>query len=58
MGSPRVGLWPSTVHNSKAVDSSRAPVISLRAMGNRTSTSVAVEGVVGLTIVGAKVNPP
>lgn len=46
MGSLRVGaMVPSLamVDNSKAMDSSKAPIILLRAMDSRTSTTVAVE---------------
>lgn len=62
MGSPRVGVMVSSlamVDNSKAMDSSKAPIILLRAMDSRTSTTVAVEvaeGVVEVTTV--KINPP
>lgn len=61
MGSPRVGVMVSSlamVDNSKTMDSSKAPIILLRAM-DRTSTTVAVEvaeGVVEVTTV--KINPP
>lgn len=46
MGSPRVGAMVSSlamVDSSLAMDSSKAPIILLRAMDSRTSTRVAVE---------------
>lgn len=62
MGSPRVGVMVSSlamVDNSKAMDSSKAPIILLRATDSRTSTTVAVEveeRVVEVTMV--RINPP
>lgn len=62
-GSPRVGAMASSlaiVDSSKAMDSSKAPIIPLKAMDSRTSTTVAVEvvaeGVVEVTT--AKISPP
>lgn len=62
MGSPRVeAMGPSLAMaaNSKAMDSSRAPITPLRATDSRTSTTAAAEGVVeageGAT---AKISPP
>lgn len=49
MGSPRVeAMGPSLAMaaNSKATDSSQAPIIPLRATDSRTSTTAAAEGVV------------
>lgn len=45
-GSPKVGAMASSlaiVDSSKAMDSSKAPIIPLKAMDSRTSTTVAVE---------------
>lgn len=63
MGSPKVGAMASSlamVDSSKAMDSNKAPIIPLKAMDSRTSTTVAlevvVEGVVEVTM--AKISPP
>lgn len=54
-GSPRVGAMANSlaiVDSSKAMDSSKAPIIPLKAMDSRTSTTVAVE------VTMAKISPP
>ena len=53
-GSPRVGAMVSSlamVDSSLAMDSSKAPIILLRAMDSRTSTTVAVEVAEGVVEV-------
>lgn len=61
-GSPRVGAMVSSlamVDSSLAMDSSKAPIILLRAMDSRTSITVALEvaeGVVEVAMV--KISPP
>lgn len=62
MASPRVGAMVSSlamVDSSLAMDSSKAPIILLRAMDSRTSTTVAVEVAEGVEeVTMAKISPP
>lgn len=62
MDSPRVGAMANslaTVDSNKAMGSSKAPTIPLRAMDSRTSTTVAVEVVEGVVeVTMAKISPP
>lgn len=62
MGSPRVAAMANSlamVDSNRATDSSKAPIIPLRAMDSRTSTTVAVEVVEGaVEAVMAKISPP
>lgn len=62
MGSPQVGAMVSSlamVDSSLAMDSSKAPIILLRAMDSRTSTTVAVEVAEGVEeVIMAKISPP
>lgn len=61
MGSPRVGAMANSlamVDSNRATDSSKAPIILLRAM-DRTNTTVAVEAVEGVVEeTMAKISPP
>lgn len=62
MGSPRVVAMANSlamVDSSKAMDSNKVPIIHLKVMDSRTSTTVAVEvveGAVEATMV--KISPP
>lgn len=62
MGSPRVeAMVPNLamVANSKAMDSSQAPIILLRVTDSRTSTTAAAEGAVEAGEgTMAKISPP
>lgn len=61
MGSPRVeAMGPSLAMaaNSKATDSSQAPIIPLRATDSRTSTTAAAEEVEAGAGATAKISPP
>lgn len=61
-GSPRVGAMANSlamVDNSKAMGSSKAPIIPLRATDSRTSTIVAVEVAEGVAeVTMARISPP
>lgn len=62
MGNPQVEAMANSlamVDSSKAMDSSKAPIIPPRAMDNRISTTVAVEEVeVVVEAAMAKISPP
>lgn len=62
MDSPKVEAMASSlamVDSSQAMDSSQAPIILLRAMDSRTSTTAAVEVAEGVVEVAmAKISPP
>lgn len=61
MDSPRVGAMANNlamVGSNRAMDSSKAPIIPLRAMDNRASTTVVVEVVEGVEAIMAKISPP
>lgn len=60
MGSPRMGAMANhlaMVDNNRAMESSKAPIICVRDMDNRTSTTVAVDVVVAEAIM-AKISSP
>lgn len=62
MGSPRVVAMVNSlamVDSSKAMDSNKVPIIHLKVMDSRTSTTVAVEVVEGaVEVTMAKISPP